>query len=92
MADALYFELKELNPEPEYASWLLTMIPHLKDKPSGLQANALVVGLSAVLVELLDEGHIFGYASSGNVAKATELAISMRGRSSQVAVVAIARD
>ncbi|KAG9594622.1 hypothetical protein KCU77_g4412, partial [Aureobasidium melanogenum] len=69
---------RELDPEPEYAGWLLTVIPHLKDKPSGLQVNALVIGLSAVLVELLDEGHIFGYASSGNVAKATNLHLSMR--------------
>lgn len=92
MADALYFELIELDPEPEYAGWLLTVIPHLKDKPSGLQVNALVIGLSAVLVELLDEGHIFGYASSGNVAKATNLHLSMRGRYSQVAVVTVARD
>ncbi|THZ04204.1 hypothetical protein D6C93_02593 [Aureobasidium pullulans] len=76
--DVVRKEQLELDPEPEYASWLLTMIPHLMDRPSGLQVNALVVGLSAVLVELLDEDHIFGYASSGNVAKATELHLSMR--------------
>ncbi|KAG9569791.1 hypothetical protein KCU71_g4153, partial [Aureobasidium melanogenum] len=58
--DVVRKEQLELDPAPEYASWLLTVNPQLKDKPSGLQVNALVIGLSAVLVELLDEGHIFG--------------------------------
>ncbi|KAH0282807.1 hypothetical protein M436DRAFT_68310 [Aureobasidium namibiae CBS 147.97] len=76
--DVVRKEQLELRPEPEFADWLLTTVPQFEDNAAGFQVNSVVVGLSEILLAILDDDHVFGYASNGVVAEANKLHRSMR--------------